>query len=75
MEIHNPEQDPFSGHLWWFKLKALLITGALAYPLSRLTGFSFSFAWYVLAMGFVLLILFGWAAVELWNDFGRPRRN
>ncbi len=69
------EPDPWVGHRWWFKLKALLITGALAYPLSRLTGFSFSFAWYILAMAVSFLILFGWAAVELWNDFGRSRRN
>jgi hypothetical protein len=75
MVTQDSEPDPWSGHRWWFKLKALLITGALAYPLSRLMGFSFSFAWYVLAMGFCLLIGFGWAAVELWKDFGRSTRN
>jgi hypothetical protein len=75
MATQDPEPDPFFGHRRWFKLKTLLITGALAYPLSRLTGFSFSFAWYVLAMGFCLLILFRWTAVALWNDFGRPKRN
>jgi hypothetical protein len=74
MTSFERESDPFLAHRWWFKLKALLVTGVLAYPLSRLTGFSFSFAWYVLAMAFGLLILFGWAAVELWKDF-RPRHN
>ena len=75
MANQDSAPDPWFAHRWWFKLKALLITGALAYPLSRLTGFSFSFVWYVLAMGFCLLILFGWAAVALWDDFGRSKHN
>ncbi len=70
MTTRDSECDPFSGHLWWFKLKLLLITGALAYPLSRLTGFSLSFVWYLLVWVLCLLVLFGWAAVELWKDFG-----
>lgn len=74
MATQDADSDRFVAHRWWYKLKVLLITGALAYPLSRLTGFSFSFTCYVLAMGFVLLVLAGWAAVELWKDYG-PRRN
>lgn len=73
MDAPSFDSDPFAAHRWWFKAKALLITGALAYPLSRLTGFSFPFAWYVLAMAFGLLCLSGWAVVELWKDFGRGR--
>ena len=74
MGSQNSDSNHFIVHRWWLKLTLCLTTGALAYLLSGLTGFSFSFTWYVLGLGLCLLILFAWAAVELWKDYG-PRRN
>ena len=42
MTLPEQQSDPFPAHRWWFKLKALVVTGVLAYPLLRLTGFSLS---------------------------------
>ena len=66
--------DPWTGHRWWFRIKLATVTGILALILARITGFQFSFLWYIALIVFWLLVGAGWAAMELWKDYG-PKRN
>ena len=58
-----------------FRLKLILlsVTGSETAVLSWLTGWQFSFVWYVTAIFTGLAILCSWAVVELRKDYGRKR--
>jgi hypothetical protein len=62
-----------NGARWIAKIKLLVLTGIIAAIVSFMTGWHFSFVWYVTAI--VLAVMFGiiWAATELWKDFGGTR--
>jgi hypothetical protein len=51
-----------------------VLTGTIAFIVSRLAGWHFAFVWYITATLATVAMLLVWAAVELWKDYG-PRRN
>ena len=62
-----------NGARWIAKIKLVVLTGVIAAIISYITGWQFSFVWYMTAIVTAIVIGVIWAATELWKDFGVSR--